>query len=73
MYGKFEYFKKKADELELRCEDLSAKYISESEIKKYLAGKLRELEGMQIRISTDIIQFRKEAMVRPFFEPATKK
>lgn len=47
----------------VKCEELNEKYNSEHEIKIYLATKLRELEGMQLKISTDMIQQYKESAV----------
>jgi len=49
--------------LAVKCEELNEKYNSEHEIKIYLATKLRELEGMQLKISTDMIQQYKESAV----------
>lgn len=63
LYTKFEYFKKKHDEILSKYEDLEMKYKTESEMKKYLLGKVRDLEGMQINISTEIIQYKKEIIV----------
>ena len=53
----------KTNELELKYEDLLVKYNTESSVKCYLAGKLKDLERSQIRISTDIIKQRKAATV----------
>lgn len=63
LYGKLRELKIKADEFKLRCEDLSTKYNTESSVKCYLAGKLKDLEKSQVKISTDIIQQRKAAIV----------
>ncbi len=46
------------------CEDLEAKYQSEGNIKKYLVNKVKELEGLNISTSTEVIQHRKEVAVR---------
>ncbi len=63
LYLKYEHFKKKSDESAAKCEDLMAKYSAECSIKAYLMEKMRELEGMQMKVSTEIIQQRKEVAV----------
>ena len=63
LHTKFEYFKGRCDTLASQCEDLEAKYQAESGMKKYLLVKARELEGMYMSTSTEIIQHRKEVAV----------
>ena len=63
LFQRFKQIKARVDELESKCEDLSAKYVTEFDIKKYLANKLKEMEGSQIRISAEIIQKKKTATV----------
>ena len=69
MYTKFEYFKKTADLLGSKCEDIEEKNRAESTMKKYLLNKVHELEGLHINSSTEVIQHRKEVVVRELSNP----
>lgn len=63
LYVKYEYFKKHSDSLASQCEDAEEKCKAETEMKRHFLNKVRELEGMYMSSSAEVVQHKKEAVV----------
>jgi len=49
--------------MEVGCLDLEEKHKIQEDIMKYLVDKLKSLESTQLKLSTEIIQEKKDAAV----------